>query len=95
MKLIYSGLILIMLGIFVIILASIMSSMSTNVTTQPTTSGGFAGIVFIGPFPIVFGAGNPSQIPYLLTIGVIFTIIAVLLFFLLPLILYRKSQSKF
>jgi len=95
MKLVYSGLGLLFLGIIIMIIASIASPTSTTITTQPTTSGGFAGVVFIGPFPIVFGVGSPSQLPYLFTFGIIFTIIAVLLFFILPLIMYRKSQSRF
>ena len=95
MKLVYSGLGLLFLGIVIMIIAGIISPTSTSVTTQSTTSGGFAGVIFIGPFPIVFGAGNPSQLPYLFTFGIVFTIIAILLFFVLPLILYRKSQSRF
>lgn len=94
MKLVYGGLTLIFLGIILIIVASLVSAPST-ISTQPSSvSGGVAGVVFIGPFPIVFGAGNPSQMPYLFTFGVIFTIIAIL-FFILPLILYKRSQSRF
>ena len=95
MKLIYSGLGLLFLGIIIMVIASILSVTSTPVATQPTISGGFTGVVLIGPFPIVFGAGNPSQLPYLFTLGIIFTIIAVLLFFILPLILYRKNRDRF
>ncbi|QIW23197.1 DUF131 domain-containing protein [Sulfolobus sp. S-194] len=86
MKLIYAGLGLIFLGIIILTLASVSP---TNVST--TTSGGFAGIVFLGPIPIVFGAGNPSQLPYLFIFGIVFTIIA-LIFFLLPWIIGRKTK---
>ena len=95
MKLLYLGLGVLFIGIIIIMIAGLLSATNTAVPTQPTINEGVAGIVFIGPFPILFGVGNPSQLPSLFTIGVIFTIIAVLLFFVLPLILYRKSQSRF
>ncbi|BAB65328.1 MULTISPECIES: TIGR00304 family membrane protein [Sulfurisphaera] len=86
MKLIYAGIGLIFLGIIILTLASISST-----TVSTTTNGGFAGVVFLGPIPIVFGAGNPSQLPYLFIFGILFTIIA-LIFFVLPWIIGRKAK---
>lgn len=89
MKLIYAGIGLLFLGIIIITLASI-----TNVTpTYTSTSGGFTGVIFIGPFPIIIGAGNSQQLPYLFAFGIIFTILA-LLFFLLPWILSQRSNKS-
>ncbi|BFH73396.1 DUF131 domain-containing protein [Sulfurisphaera javensis] len=89
MKLVYAGIGLLFLGIIILTLASI----SNIPISQTTTSGGFTGVIFIGPFPIIIGAGNSSQLPYLFTFGIIFTIIAII-FFILPWIFNQKSRGS-
>ena len=82
-KYIFLGFLLIFIGVLLI--------MASSITQQTASSnGGVIGFVMIGPFPIVFGNGNSSVMPTLLTFALAFTIIA-LLFYLIPLILRRKS----
>ena len=84
MKAFIIGMLLIFLGILFIVASSI-----SNVSVS---NGGFAGVIMIGPIPIVIGGGNPSMMPTLLTFALIFTIIA-LLFYLIPLLLARKARQ--
>ncbi|MDT7876007.1 MAG: DUF131 domain-containing protein [Sulfolobaceae archaeon] len=83
MKYIFLGFLLMFIGV-ILIMASSMTQQTTS------TNGGVVGFVMIGPFPIVFGNGNSSIMPTLLTFALAFTIIA-LLFYLIPLLLRRKS----
>jgi uncharacterized membrane protein len=63
------GFLLVFVGIIVLIVASIMSSGG---------SGSFGGVIFIGPIPIVFGAGPDSN--WLIIISIIIAVIMVAFF---------------
>ena len=54
-----------------------------SITSQSTVGG----VIFIGPFPIVFGSGPGYQ--YLIIISLVIAIIMLLLSFML----YRRSSS--
>lgn len=71
--LLLAGLAIIFTGIILVIAASALGGTDTSV------SGGI--IIFIGPFPIVFGAGPDA--PWLILIGVILAIISLVSFILL------------
>ena len=65
------GISLVLVGIVVLVVASLVfsSSRSTGV------------VVFIGPFPIVFGSGPNSA--WLISIGIILAVVSVVLFFVM------------
>ena len=71
--LLIAGLTLIFAGIIAVIAATALGSAGTS------ASGGI--IIFIGPFPLVFGAGPDA--PWLILIGVILAIISFVSFILL------------
>lgn len=91
MKAFIIGTTLIIIG-FLLIMASAIIPASVSSTSVSSTSTGFTGVIFLGPFPIVIGGGNPSMMPTLLAFALGFTIIA-LLFYLVPLILNRKTDQ--
>lgn len=86
MKAFIIGTTLIIIGVLLITASAIIPA---NISSSST---GFAGVIFLGPFPIVIGGGNPSMMPTLLTFALVFTIIA-LLFYLIPLILNKKTKQ--
>ncbi len=63
-----SGFILVIVGIAVILVASVIGGGSTSV----------GGVIFIGPFPIVFGAGPDAL--WLIVIGVAIAVLSVVVF---------------
>ena len=63
------GFLLVFVGIIVLVVASLMSSGG---------SGSFGGVVFIGPIPIVFGAGPDSN--WLIIISIIIAVVMVAFF---------------
>ncbi|MBE3116797.1 DUF131 domain-containing protein [Candidatus Bathyarchaeota archaeon] len=69
-----AGFLLVFVGIIVLVVASVLNGGSA--------SGG--GVVFIGPIPIVFGAGPDAN--WLILISIIVAVVSLLLFFL-----YRRS----
>lgn len=62
------GVALVLVGIVVLAVASVFFSSSTSVGV----------VVFIGPFPIVFGSGPNAA--WLIIIGIILAVLSVLLF---------------
>ncbi len=62
------GVALVLLGIVVLAVASLVLGGSTSVS----------GVVFIGPFPIVFGSG--PNVAFLIVIGVILAVLSVVVF---------------
>jgi uncharacterized membrane protein len=62
------GVALVLVGVVVLAVASAFSSSSTSVGV----------VVFIGPFPIVFGSGPNAAL--LIIIGIILAVLSVLLF---------------
>jgi uncharacterized protein (TIGR00304 family) len=68
---IFAGILLCLIGFMIIFLASlnIVSGTSGNIST--------GGVIFIGPFPIVFGTGEYGI--HLIWISVIITIIMIIL----------------
>jgi len=66
-----AGFVLVIAGIAVIFAASLAGG----------GSGSFGGVIFIGPFPIVFGSG--PNFAYFVLIGVIVTAISIVLFFIM------------
>jgi uncharacterized membrane protein len=63
------GIIMVFVGIAIIIVAAALSAGGST---------GFGGVVFIGPFPIVFGAGQSAS--WLILIGIILAAVTVILF---------------
>ena len=72
----FLGITLVFVGIAVLIVASFVFG----------GSGSVGGVILIGPFPIVFGAGPDAG--WLFTISVILTIVSVILF----LIMNRRAR---
>ena len=70
------GVVLVLIGIVVLMVASFVFSSSTSA----------GGVVFIGPFPIVFGAG-PNAV-WLIIIGIILAVLSVVVF----LVMYRRHD---
>jgi Protein of unknown function DUF131. len=71
LSLIILGISLIFVGIAIIIAASILAG----------GSGSVGGVILIGPFPIVFGAGPDAA--WLIALSVVLTIISIVLFLVL------------
>ncbi len=66
-----AGFAIIIIGIVLIVIASLLNS----------SSGSVGGVVFIGPFPIVFGIG-PDAI-WLIAISIIIAILMIVMFYVL------------
>jgi len=62
------GVALVLVGIIVLVVVSVVFSSSTSVGV----------VIFIGPFPIVFGAGPNAAL--LIIIGIILAVLSVVLF---------------
>jgi uncharacterized membrane protein len=73
-----AGFVLVLIGVAVIVAASLLSGGSA--------SGGV--VIFIGPFPIVFGAGPGAT--WLVLIGIILTALSIILF----VVVRRKITEK-
>lgn len=69
------GFVVIIIGIVLVVIGSFLADGSSSI----------GGVIFIGPFPIVFGAGPNAA--WLIIIGIVIAIIMVVLLFLLR----RKS----
>ena len=67
----FVGLTLVVVGMIVILLATVPSG----------DSAGFGGVIFIGPFPIVFGFG--SNWNWLVTVGVALAVLSIAMFVIL------------
>jgi len=65
----FAGFAIIIVGIILVVLASVLG----------TGSGSVGGVIFIGPFPIVFGAG-PDAI-WLILISLTIAVLMLVLFF--------------
>lgn len=81
------GMVLFSLGFLVLIAGMILITIGS--AQQSSVEGSFGGVIFIGPFPIVFGQG--SQSPILLIIGLMIAIVMVLMF--LSMLLPRRKVS--
>ena len=77
-SLVIFGIVLVVIGTFIIIVASLVLGGSGNV----------GGIIMIGPIPIVFGAGPNTT--YLIVIGAVLSIISVILF----IVTNRRTRLK-
>jgi uncharacterized membrane protein len=76
---------LLILGFSVMILGLVLVAIATVLSQGGSTS--FGGIIFIGPLPIVFGAGPRAQ--WLILFAVILTVLSVITF----LALRRKPDN--
>lgn len=65
----FLGLGVVIVGIIIITIASVLGG----------GSGSVGGVIFIGPFPIVFGAGPETT--WLIVIGLIIAVLMLVLFF--------------
>jgi len=70
-----AGFVIIIVGIVLIAVAALLS----------TSSGSVSGVIFLGPFPIVFGAG-PDAI-WLIAISIVIAVLMIVL----PYVLRRRS----
>jgi len=75
LTLLYFGFALVIVGIVVIVVSAVLSGGSVS----------FGGVIFIGPFPIVFGAG-PDAV-WLVTIAIAIAVLSIVVF----LIMRRRS----
>ena len=66
---------LLILG-FAFVIVGIIIILATAVFNSGSTS--FGGVIFIGPFPIVFGAGPDTA--WLITIGIVLAILSIIVF---------------
>ncbi len=78
MRLTLIGFLVILVGMALVIIGSLSSV--TSPTTSQTQSSAVGGVILIGPFPIVFGYGNTSQLVPLFVLGIAFTLIALVLY---------------
>lgn len=78
-------LVLFVLGFSIMILGLVLVAIATVLSQGGSTS--FGGIIFIGPLPIVFGAGPGAQ--WLILFAVILTVLGVITF----LALRRKPDN--
>jgi uncharacterized membrane protein len=65
------GIVLVFVGIVVLVVVSLVFSSSSSVGV----------VIFIGPFPIVFGSGPNAS--WLILIGIILAVLSVVLFFVM------------
>jgi uncharacterized membrane protein len=70
--------VLVIVGIVVVLIATVLSGGSAS----------FAGVIFIGPFPIVIGAG-PDAV-WLVSIGIVLAVLSVIVF----IIMRRRTESS-
>ncbi len=78
--LLFLGITLVFVGIFVVFAASVVFG----------GSGSVGGVILIGPIPIVFGAGPESGL--LITVGIVITIISVVLFWVFNKRIKKKND---
>ncbi len=78
--LLFLGITLVFVGIFVIVVASVAFE----------GSGSVGGVILIGPIPIVFGAGPDPGL--LVAVGIVITIISVVLFLVFNKRMKRKND---
>ena len=78
--LLFLGITLVFVGIFVVFVASVAFG----------GSGSVGGVILIGPIPIVFGAGPESGL--LITVGIVITIISVVLFWVFNKRIKKKND---
>jgi uncharacterized membrane protein len=71
------GITLVFVGIAVLVVASLVLG----------GSGSFGGVILIGPFPIVFGAGPDAG--WLIVLGIIVTVLSVIVF----LVMNRQTRK--
>jgi len=72
------GIALVFIGIVVLVIASVVLG----------GSGRVGGVILLGPIPIVFGIGPDSG--WVITVGIIFTIVSIILFLLI-----NRRRKKF
>jgi uncharacterized membrane protein len=73
------GLGIIIVGVILVFLAAVLSG----------GSGSVGGVIFIGPFPIVFGAGPDAT--WLIVVSIVIAVLMFVLFF----VLRRRGSWKF
>lgn len=72
LTLFFTGFLMIFLGFIILFFATL---------SQGGGSVNFGAIIFIGPFPIVFGAG--PEAPWMVLIAIILAVISVIMFFIM------------
>ena len=70
--------ILLILG-FAFLTVGVIIVLATAVFNSGSTS--FGGVIFIGPFPIVFGAGSDAA--WLITIGIVLAVLSTIVFLIM------------
>ena len=70
--LLFLGFVLVVVGVFVVLVAAVVSG-------GGSVSGGV--VIFIGPFPIVIGAGPDAE--WMILIGVVLAVLSVVFFFVM------------
>ncbi len=95
LKLVFTGIGLIMIGFLLVFLSTILSipstapSVSSSNKTSGNVSGGIAGCIVIFFIPICFGTGSPGIVQWL----VIITLVITILFLVVILLLARSFSS--
>ena len=62
------GFVFLTVGVIIVLVTAVFNSGSTS----------FGGVIFIGPFPIVFGAGPDAA--WLITIGIVLAVLSIIVF---------------
>jgi uncharacterized membrane protein len=79
MTLLFLGLGIVIIGIIIIAVASVLGG----------GSGSVGGVIFIGPFPIVFGAGPNAM--WLIILSIVLAVLMLVLLFVMS----RRRSRKF
>jgi uncharacterized membrane protein len=78
-RLLILGFVLIFVGVIVVVLATLLSGNGLS---------GFGGVIFIGPFPIAFGAGPDAA--WLIAISLVLTVLSIVVFWVMS----RRVKKK-
>ena len=65
------GFVFLTVGVIIVLATAIFNSRSTS----------FGGVIFIGPFPIVFGAGPDAA--WLIAIGIVLAVLSIIVFMIM------------
>lgn len=94
MKLITAGIILTFVGFMVVFLSALIPAIVSTHTATTSPSGGFAGLVMIGPIPIFIGSAPNGSLSTIVGLGIILTIIAIIFFVISWLLAYKWAKNR-
>ena len=87
------GLILVVIGIFILVSSIIIYSVLTLSDTTSNISGGVGGCIVILFIPICFGVGSIDSVSTLILFSVILSLIVLILFVIVPIAIMRSVKK--